>query len=137
MNLEISIVASNEDDLANSPLRHSLRVQAHANYRYICSDKAHKDQDLYGGKKTTTASMDHEDAWPEQDPRFAKWDVMRGATIEDLNKLMANRKRGQEAEGCASAGGDPSAMDEDSAPKQDGLEQGTRRGRTHKARTNE
>ena len=70
------------------------------------------------------ASMDHEDAWPEQDPRFEKWDVMCGATIEDLNKLMANRKRGQEAEGCASAGGDPSAMDEDSAPKQDGLEQG-------------
>ena len=70
------------------------------------------------------ASTDHEDAWPEQDPRFEKWDVMRGATIEDLNKLMANRKRGQEAEGCASAGGDPSAMDEDSVPKQDGLEQG-------------
>ena len=70
------------------------------------------------------ASMDHEDAWPEQDPRFEKWDVMRGATIEDLNKLMANRKRGQEAEGCASAGGEPSAMDEDSVPKQDGLEQG-------------
>ena len=73
---------------------------------------------------TPAASMDHEDAWPEQDPRFEKWDVMCGATIEDLNKLMANRKRGQEAEGCASAGGDPSAMDEDSAPKQDGLEQG-------------
>jgi hypothetical protein len=70
------------------------------------------------------ASTDHEDVWPEQDPRFEKWNVMRGATIEDLNKLMTNRKRGQEAEGCASAGGDSSAMDEDSVPKQDGFEQG-------------
>jgi len=69
-------------------------------------------------------STDHEDAWPEQDPRFEKWDVMRGATIEDLGRLMAKRGRGQEAEGSASTGGEPNAMDEDSVPKQDGLEQG-------------
>ena len=63
-------------------------------------------------------------AWPEQDPRFEKWDVMGGATIEDLDRLMAKRGRGQEAEGSASTGGEPNAMDVDLLPKQDGLEQG-------------
>jgi len=67
-------------------------------------------------------SMDR--AWPEQDPRFEKWDVMGGATIEDLDRLMAKRGRGQETEGSASTGGEPNAMDVDRSPGQDGLEQG-------------
>jgi len=68
------------------------------------------------------ASMDHD--WPEQDPRFEKWEAMCGATIEDLDRLMAKRGRGQEAEGSASTGSKPNAMDVDPLPQQDGLEQG-------------
>ena len=86
-------------------------------------------------------STDHEYTWPEQDPRFEKWDVMRGATVEDLGRLMAEREakrgRGQEAEGGASTGGKPDAMDEDSSSEQDGLEQGNEKRAHTQAPTNE
>jgi hypothetical protein len=96
-------------------------------------------------------STDHEYAWPEHDPRFEKWDVMRGATVEDLRALPvvsigggrpmaereAKRGRGQEAEGGASTGGKPDAMDEDSSSEQDGLGQGNEKRAHTQAPTNE